>query len=364
MGDQTIPQPILAGLYQRAVLDPIVEVARTIAHDLVRRPRHYRSVPENVAVILEGFRNRTGRNAEWLSATQRKNVFSSMFDVSLAECSTYMRSAVVGLAEHGIGGNPALLGPVRDAVSAFRANLKALDGRAISEADRETGPVFRNAIEVLRNEAVAFAFGLPAAPGGTWPMDGALEADETSSNGGYLIEVIQQTLEPFTTQPAMTQNRFIHLQRVAHYGAMTISAVLDDTDAWDKDERIRSLVGNAYSWEKASQALLPTVDVVRAWKDPRYRQALSMGERAMIASHPSGEVNLKDAQLDPRAARSRIESGYRRLSTQTYLEICCSTGDLDCLTQTRYYSGCNFTGIGFTCVSTGDNLTCTNCDTD
>lgn len=57
MSKQEASQPSLhplAGLYQRSVLDPMVEVARTISHDFVKRPRHYRAVPENVASILEG----------------------------------------------------------------------------------------------------------------------------------------------------------------------------------------------------------------------------------------------------------------------------------------------------------------------
>jgi mersacidin/lichenicidin family type 2 lantibiotic len=166
--------------------------------------------------------------------------------------------------------------------------------------------VFQSAIEVFRNEAMAGVFGLPAAPGGNWPLDGALQADAASSDGAYLIEEMYRALVvPFNNGPTMTQHRFILLQRVAHYGAMTIAAVLDEAAGWDSADRVQALVRNAYGWEKALQALASEIDVVRAWKDPHYRQNLSPCEQEMMAPHPSGEVDLKDTKLNPSAARTR-----------------------------------------------------------
>ena len=38
-------------------------------------------------------------------------------------------------------------------------------------------------------------------------------------------------------------------------------------------------------------------DVIRAWKDPLYRAGLSSEERAALPAHPSGLVELCDADL-------------------------------------------------------------------
>jgi mersacidin/lichenicidin family type 2 lantibiotic len=321
---QATSQSHIAALYQRSVLDPIVEVARTISHDFVRRPRDYRAVPENIAGILKGFRILTGSNAEWLSATQRANIFAPLFGAAFCSNSIGLRSAAVAFAEQGAEGNPALLESVRDAVVAFRGYLKSVEGRVTSEAERETAPVFRNAIEVLRNEAVAGVFDLPAAPGGNWPLDEASKADA----GAYLIEEIQRALDLSSIRPAMTRDRFTLLQRVAHNAALTITGVLDDADGWDTADRIDALVQNACGWEKALQELLSGIDVVRAWKDPYYRQNLNQSEKDMMAPHPSGEVDLKDTQLNPAVARAR--SGAQASTITSFPAVCCCTGDLSC----------------------------------
>ncbi len=39
-------------------------------------------------------------------------------------------------------------------------------------------------------------------------------------------------------------------------------------------------------------------DIIRAWKEPAYRQHLSATERAELPPHPIGEINLTMAQLD------------------------------------------------------------------
>jgi mersacidin/lichenicidin family type 2 lantibiotic len=41
-----------------------------------------------------------------------------------------------------------------------------------------------------------------------------------------------------------------------------------------------------------------TRNIIRAWKDEEYRMSLSDAERAMLPAHPSGLVELTDAELD------------------------------------------------------------------
>lgn len=326
--EETIPTSLhpIAELYQRSVLDPMVEVAHAVSHDFVRRPQHYRDVPQDIAGILEGFRIRTGGSPEWLSATQRAQLYSPLFGAAFCASSIGLRSASVAFAERSEGRNADLLDGVRDAAFALRSYIKGIEGRVVSVANSETGSVFRSAIEVLRNEAVARVFGLAPVPSANWPFDGA--ADAASSDAAYLIEEIQRALT--SIQPAMIlkQQRFILLQRAAHYGAMTITGVLDEVAGWESADRGHALVRHAYSWEKALQGLLSKIDVVRAWKDPQYRRILSPCEKEMMAPHPAGEVDLKDTQLNPAVAQARIaEQGF---STMTYFAICCCTGDLPC----------------------------------
>jgi len=42
---------------------------------------------------------------------------------------------------------------------------------------------------------------------------------------------------------------------------------------------------------------MPTIDLVRLWKDPSYRASLSPEELKELPHHPSGVVDLTDDQL-------------------------------------------------------------------
>jgi mersacidin/lichenicidin family type 2 lantibiotic len=39
-------------------------------------------------------------------------------------------------------------------------------------------------------------------------------------------------------------------------------------------------------------------EIIRAWKDPLYRQGLSNAELAALPENPAGRVELTDAELD------------------------------------------------------------------
>ena len=45
-------------------------------------------------------------------------------------------------------------------------------------------------------------------------------------------------------------------------------------------------------------------DIVRAWKDARYRQNLTAEQQAMLPENPVGELNLTDADL------AEVHGGY------------------------------------------------------
>ena len=56
-------------------------------------------------------------------------------------------------------------------------------------------------------------------------------------------------------------------------------------------------------------------DIIRAWKDPTYRQALSAAELAALPKNPAGQVELTDEELD----------GSDTLVATTYATCTCTT---------------------------------------
>jgi mersacidin/lichenicidin family type 2 lantibiotic len=68
---------------------------------------------------------------------------------------------------------------------------------------------------------------------------------------------------------------------------------------------------------KKGKAQMPTVEVIKAWKDEEYRDTLTMEERAQLPSHPSGVIDFAPPELDdetqfsPKASRcSKISCLY------------------------------------------------------
>ncbi len=275
---QSSKHPI-AALYERSVLDPMVEVARAISHDFVRRPRHYRAVPENVAGILEGFRIWTGSNPEWPSAAQRASLFMPLFGDAFHTTSTELRCAAVALTECNAEVKPGPLEDrLRDAAGAFRAYLKGIEGQVVSTADRQTSPLFRSAVEVLRSKEVAGLFGLPPAPSGNWPLEGVLGADAAPADGAFLLEEIQRAL---VLRSTLTQHHFNLLQRVAHYGGLTIAGVLGDAREWNSANWVHALVRDAYGWKTALQSPLFYADDEEKNLQPRVVSKMPLDDQEL-----------------------------------------------------------------------------------
>jgi mersacidin/lichenicidin family type 2 lantibiotic len=42
---------------------------------------------------------------------------------------------------------------------------------------------------------------------------------------------------------------------------------------------------------------MPPSDIIRAWKDPRYRAGLSAPQRAQLPAHPAGAIELPEPTL-------------------------------------------------------------------
>jgi hypothetical protein len=126
----------------------------------------------------------------------------------------------------------------------------------------QTKAIFDAAVLVLRDKAVAGRFGRPPATQKTWPLGGALD-----ENGSLLIQeigkvLIQGMMPPATLMP-ISQNKFDVMQRIANYGALTITGVLRESFPADpseslpsRKERFEPLIGAAYSWKTALDNLV------------------------------------------------------------------------------------------------------------
>lgn len=80
----------------------------------------------------------------------------------------------------------------------------------------------------------------------------------------------------------------------------------------------------------ALQDSLVAIDVVRAWKEPEYRERLTPAEKAMLAPHPSGEIDLTGTHLDPVLMSGPLVRMLGYITFTVDGEVCCSTGHFPC----------------------------------
>ena len=55
---------------------------------------------------------------------------------------------------------------------------------------------------------------------------------------------------------------------------------------------------------------MSTLDIIRAWKDEEYRLSLDETERTLLPAHPTGLVELTDADLEQVAGGNHSHSGH------------------------------------------------------
>ncbi|MCP4307706.1 MAG: hypothetical protein GY788_23095 [bacterium] len=257
-----IGEPIIvAEMYSLWTLDCIVDVAHAVALDFVKRPRHYRRVPGQVAIVLEQIKAWTGNQPEWPDNEQRAAIFGAILGASDAKAggdrteqfhlaSAALREAAAAFAERVYDTGVAMLRQrFSDSVITLRAHLKTLEGRVVTLGYKQTRAIFDNSRSVFANAEVAAAFGLPPAPGNDWPLAGTFSGD-----GAYLIEEITRVLRPESTG-LVPERQITVLQRIADYGQSTIAGVMNDSGGWDSDDCIDGLIRDAYSWMAALRDL-------------------------------------------------------------------------------------------------------------
>jgi hypothetical protein len=302
---QTQP-PLIANMYERWTLDYIIELVQLIAMDFVNRPRQYREVPPNISEILQNFRFLTGTDPKFINQMQRSMAFDAILgssDGMSMGMATETSSVPMTWAGAGIGtgtgtgagmnapaegaqfkmesarlretarayterqvtqGEGQLLQAFLDEGITLQCYLRPIDDKnnVVIIGNAQTKAIFDAAVLVLRDKAVAGRFGRPPATQETWPLGGALD-----ENGSLLIQeigkVLIQGMMPPTTLMPISQNKFDVMQRIANYGALTITGVLRGSFPADpseslpsRKERFEPLIGAAYSWKTALDNLV------------------------------------------------------------------------------------------------------------
>lgn len=74
------------------------------------------------------------------------------------------------------------------------------------------------------------------------------------------------------------------------------------------------------------------LDIIRAWKDPKYRLSLSDDERALLPENPAGLIELTDAEL---GGVSGADCTCEPTCCATCPSTCASTCPVSC-----YYTDC------------------------
>jgi mersacidin/lichenicidin family type 2 lantibiotic len=66
------------------------------------------------------------------------------------------------------------------------------------------------------------------------------------------------------------------------------------------------------------------IDVIRAWRDPEYRESLSAAERAALPAHPSEVLEVSEEALLGVIAGSRLPESSGTSTPSSRCDCCCA----------------------------------------
>jgi mersacidin/lichenicidin family type 2 lantibiotic len=310
----------LARIYAISTLDPVIEVARIVAHSVSATPQRFPAIPRDIGGILESLRTHVGTDPQWPNSTQRNTLYVPLVGFSFQHVCAALRAAAFILIDPPGSSNKALRSAFLEGLATASAHLKTLDGQNLADALRQVEPMFASAAKVFQTEAVAATFGLAPASN-TWPF-----AETADGTAAALVEAISGAAGT-SSGPQISRHRFLLLQRAAFHGAQTINRLLKVDTTNQERGNLDDVIDSAYLWEKTLQNLLFGIDVRRAWVDTAFRESLSLTEQSVVPAHPSGQIESGEV-----TAVSPALIGVRPItfSTFTTRTICCSTGDLIC----------------------------------
>ncbi|MBU3032265.1 hypothetical protein [Paracoccus marinaquae] len=256
----TARQPAIGAIYARWTLDCISESARAVALDFTRRPRQYKRVPEQTALAIEelwyaygnapGFPDRDQRSMICVPLVGPCATKEDDMDSQFRKSAASLRDRAWDFSNRQVTtGEDNLRRAFLDDLIPFRSYLESMQENAVvNNGARQLDKLFQTSVGILKDDMVASVFGRPAPTIADWPLGNSF--DET---GSRLMEEISLALDG--DKPKMTQSRFLVLQRIAFHGAKTIAnALTQDLEPGDP-EKADPLIGTAYSWKTAIDAL-------------------------------------------------------------------------------------------------------------
>jgi mersacidin/lichenicidin family type 2 lantibiotic len=308
----------LSDLYITRALDPLIELARALSGDFVRRPQHHARASAEEAALLTNFRLLYGKHPEWPDASQRSYASAKPFARMCQSFAAVRLAAIRYMGDATAPGAPIARRSFVDSAEQARATLQPMEGAPISIVAETHSALLKRAVTVVSSDRMAAAFGVT-------DMGDADGRRMYSPRLAYLCESMSQTLR---LGWPLRQQLVSSLQRAAEHGAATISALSAGAFADADDDRFTDVVFSAAAWATALGELAANLDIARAWTDPSYRSRLFLLERDIMPPHPAGEISMEGTI---KTAAARFSSGSLGFSTQTVLgEICCCTGDLLC----------------------------------
>ncbi|MET0069711.1 MAG: hypothetical protein ABW096_06695 [Candidatus Thiodiazotropha sp.] len=252
--------PAIAEIYMRWTLDCIIDSARSVSVDFTKRPRQYKRVPDHTARAIEELWYFYGNAPGFPDVDQRSMISIPMvgpcpteadgMDSQFRKCAASLHDRAWDYSNRQVTtGEDNLRRAFLDDLIPFRSYLESMQENAVVDnGARQLGKIFKTSVAILSDDKVAGVFGRPAPTIAGWPLGNSF--DET---GARLMEEISLALDG--DKPKLTQSRFLVLQRVSFYGAKTIvDALTQDLEPGDLKEA-DPLIGTAYSWKTAIDAL-------------------------------------------------------------------------------------------------------------
>jgi hypothetical protein len=339
----------LGQVYLLWALDFVIEAVRAVAQDAGGDPGKYRDAPEAVTAVLADFRSKVGVDPDWPSFAERSALYDAQLGEWFADAAAAFRTAVIAYVEKSNDATRDIASEgATAAVDAFRVLLVARGDSPLQRRHTPATTMFQAAVQVLRAPEIGRVFNERQA-GSSWPLDGGRDAA-----GANLVGTIARDLFP-SMIGRMTTYKFLLLQRVANQGARTLSRVLDNSS-------LDAVMAPAYAWCQAASELMPISTIINAWRRQSIRQAMTGVERSLMPPHPSGDVTMGGTELQPLMANiGGIGIGWiggfeLGLTYTAGDDVCCSTGDLSCVTDASchsIYEHCPTDGICPTSPGTG-----------
>jgi hypothetical protein len=248
----------VAGAYFYLMLDCLIDCAKAVAFDFVRRPQLYTRIGDpDVTKLLARLRARYGTDERVPSGEQRDMIFMPLFGQHSGDPGNGqgdfprlrddLIAACAAFAERVFDtGEEMLRERVRTSHRPLREYLTGLEGVSLEwNTDQAlTGATRELAYPILRDRGLASVFGLPTAPQENWPFTEDANADK-------LVEEISKNL---FDGPPLTREVISNRQRAALRGTEALTIVLRFNEE-DPGRDLDRLITTCYTWGSALNSL-------------------------------------------------------------------------------------------------------------